>query len=254
MEVYAPHTYSQAGTYNAYIYGMTNIQTGFCQPVGENLKYARLCETITGNLSNSAFGNCVNLKVADMSKSKLEAFVQVYPSSNYPFKNCPSLETIVLPDTWTSIDQGNNGQGYFPNLPSLKNINFPSSLTGLIGQICFINDEAIELFDFSKTGLTGINSYSYPPFNGTTSMKIVKLPTTWTQAINFNGNVFYKASITDMYFYNINPVSIQANAFNSTCVIHVPWSSDHSVLNAYQTATNWVAYASRIVEFDAENE
>ena len=42
-----------------------------------------------------------------------------------------------------------------------------------------------------------------------------------------------------------------AISINDYCKIYVPYSSDHSILNAYKAATNWVAHASQIYELDA---
>lgn len=47
------------------------------------------------------------------------------------------------------------------------------------------------------------------------------------------------------------PTLSNTNAFSgvqSTCVIYVPYSEDHSVLTAYQEATNWSTYASMMQE------
>lgn len=47
------------------------------------------------------------------------------------------------------------------------------------------------------------------------------------------------------------PTLANANAFGSsptTCVFYVPYSVDHSILSAYQTATNWSTYADRMQE------
>lgn len=51
----------------------------------------------------------------------------------------------------------------------------------------------------------------------------------------------------------ITPPTITATSFNSgaldaNCIFLVPWSPDHSILNAYKAATNWDAYASQIYE------
>ena len=35
---------------------------------------------------------------------------------------------------------------------------------------------------------------------------------------------------------------------NTNCVIYVPYSADHSILEAYQNATNWSTYASQMQE------
>ena len=47
------------------------------------------------------------------------------------------------------------------------------------------------------------------------------------------------------------PTLANTNAFTgvpSDCVFYVPYSEDHSILDAYKTATNWSTYASRIQE------
>lgn len=49
----------------------------------------------------------------------------------------------------------------------------------------------------------------------------------------------------------LTPPLIYVNAFanlGANCTILVPWSSDHSILAAYQAATNWSTYASQIYE------
>jgi hypothetical protein len=38
------------------------------------------------------------------------------------------------------------------------------------------------------------------------------------------------------------------NGIPSDCIIYVPYSEDHSILEAYQTATNWSTYASKMQE------
>jgi hypothetical protein len=47
------------------------------------------------------------------------------------------------------------------------------------------------------------------------------------------------------------PPTLGTGVFNNIvddCVIYVPYSEDHSILNAYKTAANWSTYASKIQE------
>lgn len=37
----------------------------------------------------------------------------------------------------------------------------------------------------------------------------------------------------------------------SDCIIYVPYSQDHSILNAYKTASNWSTYANQMIEMEA---
>ena len=51
----------------------------------------------------------------------------------------------------------------------------------------------------------------------------------------------------------VPPSAASINIFDSRNVylkIYVPYSSDHSILNAYKTATNWTQFASKIYELD----
>ena len=63
-----------------------------------------------------------------------------------------------------------------------------------------------------------------------------------------------------MYNYQLKelhvlPTSVPAlnntralNGLNANCVIYVPYSDDHSILNAYKAATNWSTFASYMQE------
>ena len=48
------------------------------------------------------------------------------------------------------------------------------------------------------------------------------------------------------------PPAIQSSSFynNTSMLIYVPYSEDHSVLTAYQEATNWSTFAANIKELD----
>ena len=57
--------------------------------------------------------------------------------------------------------------------------------------------------------------------------------------------------ISEYHLRPVNPPTIGANTFSSIssdCIIYVPYSEDHSVLEAYKTATNWSTYASKMQE------
>ena len=50
-----------------------------------------------------------------------------------------------------------------------------------------------------------------------------------------------------------NPKQFSPSIFSSIQNrIYVPWSEDHSVLNAYKTADGWSSYAGQIYESDPE--
>ena len=63
-------------------------------------------------------------------------------------------------------------------------------------------------------------------------------------------NCFYQTSWTYIVFRRTTPASYSGNALYGTYPIYVPYSDDHSVLNAYKSA--WSSYASRIKELNED--
>lgn len=131
-------------------------------------------------------------------------------NANYGFcRNCTLLTYVNLPDTLTSI-----GNFAFSRCSSLSQINLPASLTSL-GESAFA---------------------------GCTSLEKITLPAGVT---NIRGAVFYND--TSLQYIRIEattpPTLASTNAIPSTIgAIYVP---DESVA-AYQAATNWSNFASKI--------
>ena len=70
----------------------------------------------------------------------------------------------------------------------------------------------------------------------------------------FNGNATLRDLVytTELHMQPTSPptmgyVNCLGNG-NANRIIYVPYSSDHSILTAYQTATNWSTYASEMQE------
>ena len=62
----------------------------------------------------------------------------------------------------------------------------------------------------------------------------------------------YNSYLQEVHMFPTTPPTLaNVNAFTnlpSTCVIYVPYSADHSILEAYQAATNWSTFASQMQE------
>lgn len=128
--------------------------------------------------------------------------------------NLYNLRRITPPDGLTAY--GGNGMA---NSNMLDNIAIPDTVTS-IGVYCFTTYQVEEV-----TIGAGVTSISANAFGGCVALrKVVMKPTT--------------------------PPTIQANTFRP-----VPWLTfyvPHGCLEAYQQATNWAAYASRMVEMEEE--
>ena len=82
------------------------------------------------------------------------------------------------------------------------------------------------------------------------SVKKIWIPASVT---NISATAFaYNSLLEEVHVRATTPPTLaHVNAFRdlpSTCIIYVPYSSNHSILSAYQSATNWSTYASQMQE------
>lgn len=204
--------------------GATTIQTlGCClkyQPMiygqtsfsykeySKSLKEA-LIPSSAGTLSSGTFSYNSSLE-----RASVKANVTSLP--NDFFRECSALKEVELPDTITTI-----GDYAFNTCESLTKIKLPASLT-TIGSWVFYKCYSLREIEIPSM-VTSIGGWT---FADTRAIIIRMKPTT--------------------------PPTVTSNPFGSNSyipeLIIVPYSADHSILNAYQTATNWSSYASKMVE------
>ena len=179
------------------------------------------------------------------------------------FYACNSLASITIPDSVTSIDNSALGYCY-----SLASITIPDSVTS-IGGSALSNCYSLA----SITIPDNVTSIGGSAFNSCYSLSIITIPDSVT---SIGGSAFYTcrslASVTipdgvtsigskafqncySVAEYHLAPTTpptlSDTNAFAgivSDCIIYVPYSEDHSILEAYKTATNWSTYANRMQE------
>jgi hypothetical protein len=90
----------------------------------------------------------------------------------------------------------------------------------------------------------------------TRALSLIDIPATFTSGI---GSTTFASSPESnspkiFVFRRTTPYNIGSTTFNAHARIFVPYSADHSVLNAYKGATNWVNYASQIYELTADGD
>ena len=178
---------------------------------------------------------------------------------DYAFQGCSSLAEIALPAGVTSIRIGAfNGckllarvlnlentkvtkilNGVFNGCAALAEVSLPASLTS-IGQYAFLGCKSLtRAVNFENTQLTSISSEL---FSGCSSLTEIALPAGVT---SIGSNAFYGCS--SLQYIRIEattpPTLASTNAIPSKIgAIYVP---DESVA-AYQAATNWSSFASKI--------
>ena len=202
------------------------------------------------SIGNYAFDGCKLLaRVLNLENTKVTSIGQ------YAFLGCSSLTEIALPDTLTSI-----GDSTFNGCSSLTEIALPAGVTS-IGGSAFKGCTLLAGITLPDT-LTSIGNST---FNGCSSLAEISLPAGLTSIGNyaFNGcssltKIALPAGVTSIGQYaflgckSLQYIRIEAttpptlastNAIPSTIgAIYVP---DESVA-AYQSATNWSSFASKI--------
>ena len=204
------------------------------------------------SIGNSAFQNCNSLTSLTMPDN-------VTNIGSYTFLSCYSLTSLTMPDSVTNI-----GSDAFDGCYSLTSITIPNSVTS-IGNSAFSQC-------YSLTSITipnSVTSIGNSAFLQCYSLTSITIP----NGVTSIGNSAFK------YCYSLTSIiipdgvtSIGSNAFNNChgmagchlksttppalsntsafdgipddCIIYVPQGS----LEAYQTATNWATYASRMQE------
>ena len=157
-------------------------------------------------------------------------------SGNQHYRYLYNLEKLYIPKNVTSI--ANN---YFQDMWKIKKIVIPEHVTELVGND-FMTVYCLEELTLPEGLLTiGVNC-----FTDARSLSKITIPSTVT---SIGSNCFSQLHSTrEIHLLPTTPPTLgSTNSFNNTnieCVIYVPQGS----LSAYQSATNWSTYASKMQE------
>lgn len=217
-----------------------NTVTFYSSPFKENsdivnaTEFKYLSWTYLDNRIIDLFRGCVNLQSVSLKDNtpltgnmfldcislknvELPAIVQ-YPDSGQGsvFMNCTSLKTVDLPQNKQVY-----GDSYFRN-SGIEILVFPDATTTIGNYICFYNTALHEVY--MGENITAIGNQSF-----NSCKNIIRFSIAAT----------------------IPPILANKNSFdNTTFSIYVPIGCGE----AYKTATNWSALASRIQEYNFNNE
>lgn len=250
-----------------YLNTVTRIELGANASIG---KYAffNCCSLMTitipsgvTSIMESAFRYCCSLVSVTVPSGVTEI-------GNYGFQTCNALSVISIPSSLTTIGYNNFQDCYalqsivfpsasgitslasttFQNCHALTSITIPSSVTA-IGNSLFRYCYALASFNIPSS-TTQIVGYS---FQYCYALASITIPSSVT---SIGGYAFHSCyGMREYHFEPTTPPTLaDTNAFTnipSDCKIYVPYSSDHSILEAYQTATNWSTYADYMVEESA---
>lgn len=215
-------------TFPSGVTGIKSNEFAYCY----NLKSVFVPSSIT-SFSNAAFDYCYGL-------------VNITPPSglttinNSAFEYCSGLTDITIPSTVTSL-----GTRVFYYCYALNSVRILSNITSVPSNT-FYNCNSLTGITIPSS-VTSIESNSLRTCYSITHMTI---PASVTSIAAY---AFYSCySIAEYHFLRNTPPTLAAtNAFTGIrddCKIYVPYSEDHSILNAYKTASNWSSYASYMEE------
>jgi hypothetical protein len=225
------HNYAAPGDYVIKLTVSEGGSMGFYGSSSINQYSGLLRYSSTGDNRNYVYRNAI-----------LAIFVGsgVTSIGDYAFCYCYSLSSVTIPSSVTSI-----GGNAFKNCYSLSSVTIPSSVTS-IGDYAFYYCYSLS----SVTIPSSVTSIGSSAFSNCYSLPSVTIPSSVTSISN---NAFQNCySVAEYHLAPTTPPTLtNANTFNNIaadCIIYVPYSADHSILNAYKTASNWSTYASYMQE------
>jgi len=179
-------------------------------------------------------------------------------------KGISSITEIVLPPNLTAIGK------YAFYGTGIVSLTIPSTVTALYDQ-AFSGCESLRNITINAT-ITALNSRM---FNGCSSLTSVVLPQTlettegWdvfaacsslktiTLPASFTAfnsyRTFQGVPLESMIILATTPPAGASNlSINNSCKFYVPYSSDHSVLNAYKSENGWSNFSNRFYELNQD--
>ena len=157
------------------------------------------------------------------------------------FIRCFSAEVIQVPDTVTTF-----GSGAFESCYALVALNIPDGVTAIPNSLCRAC-HSLRLTELPE----GVTSIGQMAFSACFGFENFTIPSTVTSIGKFA--FLFNDGASSITMLSTTPPTLEPTAFWDTILvaIYVPYSADHSVLNAYLAATGWSSLGDKIVEVAA---
>lgn len=177
------------------------------------------------SIGKNAFSSCVSLTSVTIPNS-------VTSIGNGAFFDCRSLINVTIPNSVTSISDYT-----FRDCSSLTSVTIPDSVTS-IGGYAFFDCRSL----MSVTIPNSVTSIGSDAFHNCRSLTSITIPDSVT---NIGSGAFYNCtSLKQLILFPSTPPTLGPIAIpNNVQSIYVQQSSKA----AYQTATNWISFADKIV-------
>ena len=226
----------------AYLYDMTpsSLEGTFSQC--KNLKYGNWEDwTLSNSLSiNSCFRDCYLLTTLDLSGWKASI-----TNAAFAFNSCYNLKYIDISNLTLNNANAQSMFNWCINLETQPLLKGTISNATTIFAYC----KNIKILDFSEVDISAA-TFSSNYVTLLEKMIISEVTSLPNQAFRDNPRCL------EYHFLQETPptagTSVWYSEVEENMKIYVPYSADHSILEAYQTATNWSSFASTIIEEDPE--
>lgn len=249
------HTYPSAGHYTMTLtatsgsfafYGTNNtpsflrLDTGTTTVTGQgSYVYLNAIEKI--EIGENAHIEDYGLRYCSFLKSI--SIPQGCSIGTYALSYCVALKAITLPDDIVSMGTYQLAYDY-----GLRAICIPYSFKDSPSSYCMSGSRSLSSITIPY-GVTAIGANAYNGYG----FSSVFIPSTVISIAN--GGINYCYGTKEVHVKATTPPTLGGTTaigyLPSDCVIYVPYSADHSILNAYKTATNWSTYASQMQEESA---
>ena len=179
------------------------------------------------------------------------------------FRQCQAVKRISVPEGVTAIPQQ-----AFSNLCAAEVISIPDTIAGAIGALAFDHCYSVDTLNI-PVGVTsiggsafkccynlkhielpeGVTTIGQMAFSSCFGFEDFIIPSTVTKIDKFA--FLYNDGLNTFHVRATTPPSLEATAFTESIpnlLIYVPYSEDHSVLNAYLAATGWSGRGDQIRE------
>ena len=197
--------------------------------------------TAIGNIQSGGGGGGTNLaplvdgSITEVTSDMMEGCTNI---RTYAFYNCKSLTSIVIPNGVTSI-----GDSAFYNCKSLTSIVIPNGVTSFANYAFYSCSKLTSIV--IPNSVTSIGGNAFTMCLGLTSVVISDSVT------SINNSTFSScSSLTTVEMKRTTPPKLSSSAFKN-CTALTQIIVPAGTLSAYQSATNWSAYADIMVETSA---
>ncbi len=222
---------TSVGEYSFRSTALTSVNLSSCTTVNRAaFRYTPITSitfgTATTTIGREAFDGCTSL-------TSLALPVNLTSIVQNAFSNCTSLATVTYAGSGT-FTVGSEGFRYCPLT------SFPTEAISSVDAGYAFHRHRMTFMEFSAS-CTSLGSRAFISLlaDGTPQTVIMRKTTPPTLG---NDQVFHRDNGLGGFY------------INSGIKIYVPWSSDHSILDAYKAATNWRVYANYIYELDENGD